>query len=96
MVGGSTSNVSTANTTFHINSDYVGGAAYMHIHQLNILHHLLTTLHQWVQPFDFMILQAEINHHILQDVIVVHFCDTCTGAIYFNRVRMDIFGHKEP
>ena len=36
MVGGSTSKVSTANPLFHINSDYVGGAAYMHIHQLNI------------------------------------------------------------
>ena len=107
----STNNVSIINTTFDMNSAYLGGAIYITPKGFNLFIFMTSFTNNTAaagaavyssyddyNSIDFITIQAEINQLALQDVIVKdNHCsfDTCTGAIYFKGVKMDISGNTD-
>ena len=101
---GRIANVTITDCTFHMNRGYLGGAIYIKSTLYIMFSNLSITnnsaeagaaIFAYGPALDFITSDTEIKQLTLQDVVVKdNHCPsgTCTGAIYFKGVKMDIFG----
>ena len=101
---GRIANVTITDCTFHMNRGYLGGAIYIKSTLYIMFSNVSITnnsaeagaaIFAYGPALDFITSDTEIKQLTLQDVVVKdNHCSsgTCTGAIYFKGVKMDIFG----
>ena len=97
-------NVTITDCTFNINSGFVGGAIYIERVFYTMFRNVSITkniagagaaIYAYGPTLDFLTSETEMKQLTLQDVVIKdNHCSysTCTGAIYFKGMQMDIFG----